>query len=150
MGILSFRAPALSLLVVAAMSSGAVQAAERLSMPFDCRFDGERVQMRPSEDRSYAIFGRGEHEIYTACSPVDASRCRRECIADFDCGGVRVPGSARPWSARYLAARSGRRRKPISSWGHVPARDRPRSPRRLVAPAHRHGECAVPTASTRV
>ncbi len=93
MGILSFRAPALSLLVVAAMSSGAVQAAERLSMPFDCRFDGERVQMRPSEERSYVIFGRGEHEIYTACSPVDASRCRSWNVHrfDFDCGGVRVP-----------------------------------------------------------
>jgi len=89
---LSLPSRASGLLWLALALSGAAQA-ERLDMPYDCQFDGQRVQMRPSADRSYEIYGRHEREIYTACSPVDPSRCRSWQVHrfDFSCSGVRVP-----------------------------------------------------------
>jgi hypothetical protein len=91
MRILSFPSPLSGLLLALAMSGAAH--AERLNMPYDCQFDGERVQMRPSADRSYEIYGRHEREIYTACSPADPNRCRSWQVHrfDFSCSGVRVP-----------------------------------------------------------
>ena len=93
MRILSPSSRALTLIVFALASSGAANATERINMPFDCQFDGERVQMRPSEDRSYEIYGHHEREIYTACSPADPGRCRSWHVHrfDFSCSGVRVP-----------------------------------------------------------
>ncbi len=93
MRILSLPSPASALIVVALAASGAARAAERINMPFNCQFDGERVRMYPSEDRSYEIYGRHEHDVYTACSPVDPGRCRSWQVYrfDFSCSGVRVP-----------------------------------------------------------
>ena len=81
------------LLLLALATSGPALATERLTMPFNCQFDGERVQMRPSEDRSYEVYGRHERDIYTACSPADPTRCRSWHMHrfDFSCSGVRVP-----------------------------------------------------------
>jgi hypothetical protein len=92
MRILSLPSPFSGLLVLTLAMSGAAHA-ERLTMPYDCQFDGERVTMRASADRSYEIYGRHEREIYTACSPADANRCRRWQVHrfDFSCSGVRVP-----------------------------------------------------------
>ncbi len=92
MRILSFPSPLSGLLVLAFAMSGPAHA-ERLNMPYDCQFDGERVTMHPSADRSYEIYGRHERETYTACSPVDANRCRTWQMHrfDFSCSGVRVP-----------------------------------------------------------
>ncbi|MGZ5890311.1 MAG: hypothetical protein ACXWJS_06935 [Hyphomicrobium sp.] len=85
--------PDTGLLLLALATSGPALATERLTMPFNCQFDGERVQMRPSEDRSYEVYGRHERDIYTACSPVDPTRCRSWHMHrfDFSCSGVRVP-----------------------------------------------------------
>jgi len=82
-----------SLILIALAAGTAAQATERITMPFNCQFDGERVQMYPSEERSYEIFGRRESEVYTACSPADPNRCRSWHMHrfDFSCGGVRVP-----------------------------------------------------------
>jgi hypothetical protein len=82
-----------ALILIALTAGGAAQASERMSMPFNCQFDGERVQMYPSEERSYEIFGRRESEVYTACSPADPNRCRSWHMHrfDFSCSGVRVP-----------------------------------------------------------
>jgi hypothetical protein len=82
-----------ALILIAMAAGGAARASERISMPFNCQFDGERVQMYPSEERSYEIFGRRESEVYTACSPADANRCRSWHMHrfDFSCSGVRVP-----------------------------------------------------------
>jgi hypothetical protein len=91
MRILSLSSPLSGLFLALAMSGAAH--AERLNMPYDCQFDGERVQMRPSADRSYEIYGRHEREIYAACSPADPNRCRSWQVHrfDFSCSGVRVP-----------------------------------------------------------
>ena len=85
--------PGTGLLLLALAVSGPALATERLTMPFNCQFDGERVQMRPSEDRSYEVYGRHERDIYTACSPADPTRCRSWHMHrfDFSCSGVRVP-----------------------------------------------------------
>jgi hypothetical protein len=85
--------PGTGLLLLALTLSGPALATERLTMPFNCQFDGERVQMRPSEDRSYEVYGRHERDIYTACSPADPTRCRSWHMHrfDFSCSGVRVP-----------------------------------------------------------
>jgi hypothetical protein len=85
--------PGTGLLLLALVVSGPALATERLTMPFNCKFDGERVQMRPSEDRSYEVYGRRERDIYTACSPADPTRCRSWHMHrfDFSCSGVRVP-----------------------------------------------------------
>ena len=93
MRILSHPSPASALIFLALAAGGAAQATERINMPFNCQFDGERVQMWPSEDRSYEIYGRRESEIFTACSPADPGRCRSWHVHrfDFSCSGVRVP-----------------------------------------------------------
>ncbi len=93
MRILSLPSSASALISIALFASGAAQAAERINMPFNCQFDGERVQMYPSEERSYEIYGRRESEMFTACSPADPGLCRSWHVHrfDFSCSGVRVP-----------------------------------------------------------
>jgi len=92
MGVSLSCARAFGLAILTMLLSSAAYAAERLHMPFDCRFDGGRVHLRPSDDRAYAVIGRREREIYTACSPSDPGRCRSWFVHrfDLDCGGARV------------------------------------------------------------
>ena len=61
-------------------------------MPFDCRFDGVQVRLRPSEDRPYAVIGRREREVFTTCSPAEPDRCSSWLVHrfEFDCDGDRV------------------------------------------------------------
>ncbi len=72
--------------------AGAAAHAEVMHMPFDCHFDGARVLLRPSPERTYPIIGRHEREIFTACSPMEPDMCRNWFVHrfDFDCEGDRV------------------------------------------------------------
>lgn len=81
-----------SILVLAVTLGGTAHAGEFLHMPFACRFDGARVELRASGDRAYEVIGRREREIYTACSPADPDRCRSWFVHrfDLDCSGARV------------------------------------------------------------
>jgi hypothetical protein len=107
-----------------------------MHMPFDCRFDGQRVQLRPSEERTYSIIGPHAREIFTACSPTDAETCRNWFVHrfEFDCGGERVAwleaaaAAARhtDWDAWVEDGRFRMRMNPL--WGV--ARARPYMPRR--------------------
>jgi hypothetical protein len=116
--------------------SGAAHAAEQMHMPFDCAFDGVRVRLRPSEDRSYAVLGRHEHQILTACSPTEPERCGSWLVHrfDFDCDGARVAwldaavaaAHFADWDAWIEDGRFSMRMNP--SWGV--ARERPMFPRR--------------------
>lgn len=92
MGFSQHRLRAFGLAVVLA-TSGTAQAAELLHMPYDCRLDGARVIMRPAlEDRSYAIVGAREKEIFSSCAPGDPENCRTWFVHrfTFDCEGMRV------------------------------------------------------------
>ncbi len=86
------RARSFGLLLLSLLASGAAQAAEVMHMPFECRFDGARVHLRPSEERSYAVIGQREREVFTTCSPSDPERCSSWLVHrfDFDCNGDRV------------------------------------------------------------
>ncbi len=129
MGLSPFRAQA-SGLIAAVLLGGAAQASELMRMPFECRFDGERVNLRPSEDRTYAILGRRDHQILTACSPTDPDRCGSWLVQrfDFDCNGTRVAwldaaeAASRfaDWDAWVLDGRFQMRMSP--AWGVARAR----------------------------
>jgi hypothetical protein len=74
------------------VASGGAHASELMRMPFDCRFDGAQVRLRPSEDRTYTVIGRREREVFTTCSPAEPDRCSSWLVHrfDFDCDGDRV------------------------------------------------------------
>ncbi len=78
--------------LVLLVASGGVHASEVMRMPFDCRFDGARVHLRPSEERTYAVIGRREREVFTTCSPAEPDRCSSWLVHrfEFDCDGDRV------------------------------------------------------------
>jgi len=92
MGTIRVRARTIGLILLGAHFAGAAAAAERVSMPFDCRYDGARVDLAPSPERSYIILGAHESEIFSACSPADPNRCRSWFVHRFemDCNGARV------------------------------------------------------------
>lgn len=92
MGTIRVRARTIGLILLGAHFAGAAAAAERVSMPFDCRYDGARVDLAPSADRSYIILGSHESEIFSACSPADPNRCRSWFVHRFEmeCNGSRV------------------------------------------------------------
>jgi hypothetical protein len=76
---------------LAVVSSAAV-AQERLVMPYTCSAYGGRVELNPSREESYRIYGQREERPYTVCSPVNPSACRTWLLHRFelDCGGQRV------------------------------------------------------------
>lgn len=92
MGSIRVRARTIGVFLLGVHLSTAAVAAERISMPFDCRFDGARVELAPSPERSYTILGAHESEIFSACSPADPNRCRSWFVHrfDLDCNGARV------------------------------------------------------------
>lgn len=92
MGPFRARARTIGLFLIGVHLTGAAAAAERISMPFDCRYDGARVRLTPSPERSYTILGQHEGEIFSACSPADPNRCRSWFVHrfDLDCNGARV------------------------------------------------------------
>jgi hypothetical protein len=136
MGLSPFRAPTLTLVLIGALLAGEAHAADHVNMPFDCRSDGDGVQLTPAPERSYAIIGHREREVFTACSPEEPDRCRNWFVHrfDFDCGGARVSwmdaaeAAARyaDWDAWVEGTRF--RMRMSRDWGV--ARSRPDFPRR--------------------
>lgn len=87
---ISAQAMGLALLL---LLTGAAEAAERFYMPYDCRFDGVQVRMRPTlDDRAYTIVGGRERQIFSSCAPDDPTSCRSWFVHrfDFQCDGARV------------------------------------------------------------
>lgn len=78
--------------LVLLVAGSAAHASEVMRMPFACRSDGARAHLRPSEDRTYAVIGRREHEVFTTCSPLEPDRCSSWLVHrfEFDCDGERV------------------------------------------------------------
>jgi hypothetical protein len=89
MGFISQLARSFGLVLLAA---GSAAQADVLHMPFDCRADGAGVHLRRAPERTYAIIGRHEREIFTACSPTEPDTCRNWFVHrfEFDCDGDRV------------------------------------------------------------
>ena len=61
-------------------------------MPYACSAFGGRVQLSPSREESYRIYGQREERPYTVCSPINPNACRTWLLHRFelDCGGTRV------------------------------------------------------------
>ena len=61
-------------------------------MPYTCSAYGGRVELTPSRDESYRIYGQREERPYTVCSPINPNACRTWLLHrfDLDCGGERV------------------------------------------------------------
>ena len=68
-------------------------AGERVVMPYRCEAYGREINLTPSEQQPYEIYGRREQDIVTACAPDNPSRCKTWRLHRFDmnCGGTRVP-----------------------------------------------------------
>src|SRR6478735_834340 len=90
----SFRHLSARLSVAAALAllSSAALAQERLVMPYACSAFGGRVQLSPSREEAYRIYGQREERPYTVCSPINPNACRTWLLHRFelDCGGTRV------------------------------------------------------------
>jgi hypothetical protein len=80
-------------------------AEELLVIPYSCKVLGGHVELLPSADRSYRIYGTHERQHFFACSPINPGRCRSWMLHrfDLDCGGARAS-----WQA-LVAAVSDRR-----------------------------------------
>jgi hypothetical protein len=126
---ISVRARAVALALV--FSTGAASGAERVRMPFDCAISEGRARLYPSEgDRSYAVVGAHERQVFSTCSPGDPNNCRNWLIHRFafECDGQRVTwleaaGSAARganWDAWVEAGRFTMRMN--RDWAVAPAR----------------------------
>jgi hypothetical protein len=75
-----------------ALVSTAALAQERLIMPYACSANAGRVDLTPSREESYRIYGQREERPYTVCSPINPNACRTWLLHrfDLDCGGERV------------------------------------------------------------
>ena len=75
-----------------AVVSTAALAQERLIMPYACSANAGRVDLTPSREESYRIYGQREERPYTVCSPINPNACRTWLLHrfDLDCGGTRV------------------------------------------------------------
>lgn len=83
-----------------AAATGPARAAEQIVLPFDCNVEGGRVQVRPSGDQAYRIFGARRQDQYRACSEQNPDRCRTFLVQSFSmaCGRGRAD-----WSDVYAA-----------------------------------------------
>ena len=90
---------AMLLVPVTALSARA-DAAEQIVLPFDCNVAGGRVQVRPSGDQAYRIYGARQQDQYRACSEQNPDRCRSFLVQSFTmaCGRDRVA-----WTDVYAA-----------------------------------------------
>jgi len=61
-------------------------------MPYTCSAHAGRVELAPSREESYRIYGQREERPYTVCSPINPNACRTWLLHrfDLDCGGTRV------------------------------------------------------------
>ncbi len=83
---------ALTLLSLAGLMTAPATAGEQIVMPFDCNVVGGRVQVRPSGDQAYRIYGARRQEQYRACSEQSPDRCRTFLVHSFKmaCGRDKV------------------------------------------------------------
>jgi hypothetical protein len=67
-------------------------AAEQIVLPFECNVVGGRVQVRPSGDQAYRIYGARRQDQYRACSEQNPDRCRTFLVQSFQmaCGRDRA------------------------------------------------------------
>jgi hypothetical protein len=98
-------------------------AEERLIMPFACQASGGRVNLIPGPSQSYRIFGRPEHQVFTACSPNRPELCRDWMVHrfDLDCGGARVSwlsvvDALTKWGPHRASVSDGRLHMRMGSW----------------------------------
>ncbi|OYW56757.1 MAG: hypothetical protein B7Y80_01345 [Hyphomicrobium sp. 32-62-53] len=80
--------------------TGPAHAAEQIVLPFECNVVGGRVQVRPSGDQAYRIYGARRQDQYRACSEQNPDRCRTFLLQSFTmaCGRGRAD-----WSDVYAA-----------------------------------------------
>jgi hypothetical protein len=92
----------LALMFLSLAGPGALPAAadEQIVLPYDCNVVGGRVQVRPSGDQAYRIYGGRRQEQYRACSEQNPDRCRTFIVHNFKmaCGRDRVE-----WPEVYAA-----------------------------------------------
>jgi hypothetical protein len=91
---------ALTLLSLAGTLTASATAGEQIVLPFDCNVVGGRVQVRPSGDQAYRIYGARRQEQYRACSEQSPDRCRTFLVQSFKmaCGRDRAE-----WPEVYAA-----------------------------------------------
>jgi hypothetical protein len=91
---------ALTLLSLAGTLTAPATAGEQIVLPFDCNIVGGRVQVRPSGDQAYRIYGARRQEQYRACSEQSPDRCRTFLVHSFKmaCGRDRAE-----WPEVYAA-----------------------------------------------
>ena len=112
------------------LSSGLVaeaEAQEQIVLPYDCDVVGGRVQVRPSGDQAYRIYGTRRQEQYRACSEQNPDRCRSFLVHRFTmaCGRERAE-----WPDVYAAiARITDGRAFYNNDGRLYYRMGPREPR---------------------
>ncbi|MGE5266863.1 MAG: hypothetical protein ACM3L9_05790, partial [Deltaproteobacteria bacterium] len=103
------------------------EAQEQIVLPYDCNVVGGRVQVRPSGDQAYRIYGTRRQEPYRACSEQNPDRCRTFLVHRFTmaCGRERAE-----WPDVYAAiARITDGRAFYNNDGRLYYRMGPREPR---------------------
>jgi hypothetical protein len=83
---------AAALLLLSSGLIGRVEAEEQIVLPYDCNVVGGRVQVRPSGDQAYRIYGTRRQEQYRACSEQNPDWCRSFLVHRFTmaCGRERA------------------------------------------------------------
>ncbi len=117
----------LSVLPLSFLAPQAAQADEQIVLPFECDVIGGRVQMRPSSDQAYRVYGARQEQRYRACSEQSPDRCRTFLVHRFTmaCGRNRVE-----WPEAYEAiARATDGRAFFNNEGALYYRMGPREPR---------------------
>jgi len=81
-----------ALLLLSSGLSGQAGAAEQIVLPYECSASGGRIQVRPSSDQAYRIYGSRRQEQYRACSEQNPDRCRTFLVHRFTmaCGRERA------------------------------------------------------------
>jgi hypothetical protein len=89
-----------ALMTLCGLSPLPAVADEQIVLPFECNVVGGRVQMRPSSDQAYRIYGTRQEQRYRACSERNPDRCRTFLVHRFTmaCGRDRVA-----WPEAYEA-----------------------------------------------
>ena len=64
-----------------------------LSMPFACQANRGKVELTPSDPRTYRVYGAPESRMFSTCAPDMPGGCPSLNLQrfDLDCSGVRVP-----------------------------------------------------------
>jgi hypothetical protein len=123
-----FRAVGAAMLLLLSSSLvGRAESQEQIVLPYDCDVVGGRVQVRPSGDQAYRIYGTRRQEQYRACSEQNPDRCRSFLVHRFTmaCGRERAE-----WPDVYAAiARITDGRAFYNNDGRLYYRMGPREPR---------------------